>query len=459
MIDRLLRNKTALWGLAVGLVLFVAAEGLVLCYFGAQSVTPVAQAPTTGPEPTDAPTIVIITPVPPTDTPAPSPAAATAPPATTGPAATSAPTQPAQPTATARSLVPTPTPGAFRMSSPEYGVHVLLWANAERERDANYAQGAGLTWVKQLFQWNYIEPERGVFVWEESDRIVRLCNQRGLKIIARLDATPRWARDQSTNLDTDGPPRKEAAYARFVEAFVARYAVGSPHGRVHAVEIWNEPNLARAWGDQRPNAAGYVALLQAGYEAAKRADPNVIVVSAGLSPTTASGDIATPDVEYLRQMYAAGARPYFDVLGVHGAGFKAPPEMSPDEVANNPAYNNGEQGTGRVYCFRHVEDLRRVMVENSDGNKQIMILEFGWTSDEINPNYSWFRVEEQEKADYIVRAYQWAKTHWQPWIGAMCVIYVAPHWWTPQDEQYWWAITNPDGTTRPAYEALKAMPK
>jgi len=39
----------------------------------------------------------------------------------------------------------------------------------------------------------------------------------------------------------------------------------------------------------------------------------------------------------------------------------------------------------------------------------------------------WFRVSEQEKADYIVRACQWAKTHWQPWIGAMCAIYIAPH--------------------------------
>ncbi len=31
-------------------------------------------------------------------------------------------------------------------------------------------------------------------------------------------------------------------------------------------------------------------------------------------------------------MYDAGAADYFDVLGVHAPGFKAPPEMSPDEV-------------------------------------------------------------------------------------------------------------------------------
>jgi hypothetical protein len=26
--------------------------------------------------------------------------------------------------------------------------------------------------------------------------------------------------------------------------------------------------------------------------------------------------------------------------------------------------------------------------------------------------------------------------------------------WTDQREEYWWSITNPDGTTRPAYDLL-----
>jgi hypothetical protein len=68
-------------------------------------------------------------------------------------------------------------------------------------------------------------------------------------------------------------------------------------------------------------------------------------------------------------------------------------------------------------------------------------------------------VSEEEKADYLVRAYQWAKQNWSPWVGVMSAIYIADPEWTEQDEQYWWAVTNPDGTTRPAYEALKRMPK
>jgi len=35
------------------------------------------------------------------------------------------------------------------------------------------------------------------------------------------------------------------------------------------------------------------------------------------------------------------------------------------------------------------------------------------------------------------------------------VIYLADPTWTTQQEQYWWSITNPDGSARPAYAALR----
>lgn len=44
-------------------------------------------------------------------------------------------------------------------------------------------------------------------------------------------------------------------------------------------------------------------------------------------------------------------------------------------------------------------------------------------------------------------------------MGLMSLIYIADPDWKPENEQYWWAITNPDGTKRPAFDALKAMPK
>ena len=64
-------------------------------------------------------------------------------------------------------------------------------------------------------------------------------------------------------------------------------------------------------------------------------------------------------------------------------------------------------------------------------------------------------VDREQQAKSLVAAFQCARQNWQPWIGAMVVIYIPDPHWTQQDEQYWWSITNPDGTPRPAYTALK----
>ena len=56
-----------------------------------------------------------------------------------------------------------------------------------------------------------------------------------------------------------------------------------------------------------------------------------------MAPTTASGAIAMPDVDFLKGMYQAGLKGNYDLLGVHGAGYKAPPETSPDDIAKNAA--------------------------------------------------------------------------------------------------------------------------
>ncbi len=365
-----------------------------------------------------------------------------------------------EPAATPAPPTPTPQPGVTPtptvapspvspMQTPEYGVHTFLWWSAEtRARDAQLAKDAGFGWVKQVFSWRNIEGAgKGIFDWAIADQVVQAVNDRGLKIIARVDFQPAWARADGAN---NGPPDNYADYGDFLYAMAGRY-----RGRVQAYEIWNEPNLAREWGDQPPNAAEYVALLRVAYRRIKEADPSAVVITAGLAPTGTGLPHAIPDVQYLREMYQAGVKSYFDVLGVHAPGYKAAPEVSPGDVDNDPAL-----GGQRFFCFRRVEDLRQVMVDNGDGGKQMAVLEFGWTSDpRPDSPYNWHSVSEETKAEYIVRAYQWARDHWSPWMGVMTVLSIADPAWTENDEQYWWAITNPDGTTRPAYDAVRSAPK
>jgi len=232
--------------------------------------------------------------------------------------------------------------------------------------------------------------------------------------------------------------------------------------KIAAYEIWNEPNLSREWGDAKPDPKAYTELLKTAYGSIKKKDPNALIISAGMSPTTEVSDRAVPGTQFVDGMYAAGAKQFFDMLGDNAPGFKAEPEADPAVVAQDPALTNNDPSPvdlKRSYAFRHAEDVRGIMVENGDDAKQMAIVEMGWTADpRPNSPYAWHSVTEDKKGEYLVRALQYAKTSWAPWIGLMTVIYLPSPTWTASDEQYYWSIANPDGSPRPAYGLLRSMP-
>ncbi len=355
-------------------------------------------------------------------------------------------------------LTPTPTPPPTptswpraRLDSPEYGMQAFLWWREETtDRDLQLIADAGFSWVKQHVGWRDIEGiQKGSYDWYATDRIVGKAEAHGLDVLFRLDRQPLWAMEIEEETRV-GPVENPQDFGDFCHAIAARY-----RGRVRAYQVWNEPNLAREWQHHPPDPSGYVDLLRACYVGVKTADPEAFVISAGLSPTGSNPPDAMPDIDYLIAMYEAGAAPYFDLLGAHAPGFLYPPEISPDEVSEK---HNGH----RFFCFRHVEDIREVMVRYGDEDKQIAILEMGWTTDRVHPDYAWFAVTEEEKADYLVRAFRYAEENWSPWVSLMTVISIADPRWTEAEEQYWWAITEPDWPetrVRPAYEALKEMEK
>jgi hypothetical protein len=352
------------------------------------------------------------------------------------------------------------------MSSPDYGMQVFLfWEEEVADRDLKLVEDAGFRWVKQEFPWREIEPvNKGDFDWSRTDRIMDQIDAHGLKVIVRLGVQPQWAGGGYPEV---GPPNNLQDFTDYVTAVATRYK-----GRIDAYQIWNEPNLAREWGNRPPNAAEYIEMLKAAYQAIKAVDPYPIVISAGMAPTTRNDDVARPDTYYIQEMYDAGAKPYFDALGAHGPGYASPPETDPAEIARTPGLanpgdfkpeNNVPEELRRVYGFRHVEDIRAIMVNNGDEAKQVVLLEFGWTIDpRPDSPYAWHAVTPEQQDQYFQRAYAYAKANWRPWIGVMSLIYVANPQWTMEDEQTYWSIiypTYPELTAAPAYYGLKAMPK
>jgi hypothetical protein len=334
---------------------------------------------------------------------------------------------------------------------------VFLWGNpATTARDLQLAKDAGFHWVKQRFEWRNIEGKnKGNFEWNEPDRIVDAISQAGVRIVARVDNQPKWA-SASVVWPGSGPPDNPKDWSDFLTALATRYK-----DRIQAYEVWNEPNIDREWANKQPDAKAYASMLNASYAAIKAADPQALVVSAGMSPTTENDQHAIPDVQFIQQVYAAGARSSFDILGVHAAGYKAEPCADPGAVAQSADLTNGDPSSTdlrRSYAFRHVEDVRGVMVQQGDADKQMAILEMGYTTD-VRPGsaYAWFAVDRDQQARNLVAAFQCARQNWQPWMSFMTVIYIPDPSWTQQDEQYWWSITNPDGGPRPAYTALKTF--
>lgn len=330
-----------------------------------------------------------------------------------------------------------------------YSIQAFLWWNGTtRPYDLDAMRLMNFTHVKQMFSWADVEPVAGEWHWQQADAVVSEAQCRGRQIVARVDRPPEWA-TVAPGDDPTAPPVDLEAWSEFCGTLAARY-----RGQIAAYQVWNEPNLSREWGDRAPNAEGYVSLLRTCSQAIHAADPAAIVISAGLAPTGTTPPEAVPDMDYLRQMYAAGASEWFDVLGLNAPGYGNPPEMSPEAAAAEDGY--------RWMSFRHVEDMRAIMVEQGDAAKQIAILELGWTTDAVHPDYAWHAVTDEQQAQYLVGAYRWAAAHWRPWVGLMTTIYLSDFDWTPDDEEYWWAIdlpSFPPKTYRPAYGALANMEK
>jgi hypothetical protein len=259
----------------------------------------------------------------------------------------------------------------------------------------------GSSWVVEFFPWAYYEPRRGEFQFEHADLVVDHARAQGLTVIARLGLVPEWARPhgegQSTTLNYIDASGYEAM-GDFVYEFVRHFK-----GRVHAIIIWNEPNLTFEWGFRPADPAGYADLLRVVYPRAKQADPNIVVLGGAVAPTLEpdGSPIAMNDLAYLQKMYDAGAAPYFDALAVHSYGLQSPADAPP-----SPDHLN----------FRRVELAREVMVRNGDAAKPVYVTEAGW-NDSPRWNQS---VTPAQRIEYTLEAYQWAEEHW-PWCKVVAM--------------------------------------
>ena len=100
------------------------------------------------------------------------------------------------------------------------------------------------------------------------------------------------------------PPVDPASYAAVAGYLARRYG-----SRLAAIEIWNEPDQRNQLYFAGPNKVQrYAAIVRAAYTAIKQADPSVPVLA---------GSLVGSNGLFLRALYAAGIKGYYDGLAVH----------------------------------------------------------------------------------------------------------------------------------------------
>jgi hypothetical protein len=356
---------------------------------------------------------------------------------------------------------PTPAPQPTRSSPPAapaprgtgfgYGVQ----AHLDTARVVSAVRDMGFGWIKQQVRWEEVEAQQGNRGWGGLDALADTASAGGVKVLFSVVAAPAWARGGKSGI---GPPDNYQDFYNFMGAMAAHF-----RGRVHAYEIWNEQNLSREWEGAPLSAADYVRLLKGAYQAIKAADPGAIVVSGAPTPTGISDGVwAIDDRVYLQQMYNAGLRYYCDAVGAHPSGYANPPDVY---------YRGGDFDPSRgfddhpSFFFRNtMEDYYRIMAANGDGGKRIWATEFGWPTVDgmgvsASPGYEFANdINEQQQADYVVRAYTWSRN----WGHAGVMFLWNLNFWPAagaQNEMAKYGIVRGDWSPRPAYIALRNMPK
>jgi polysaccharide biosynthesis protein PslG len=287
----------------------------------------------------------------------------------------------------------------------------------------------GITEIRLDANWDWVQyGGKNSFDWSQLDQAVASVRAAGMSLDLIIDGCPPWAAVSGTSGDDSPQPASSAQFAQWASEVAARYA---PQG-VSTFEIWNEPNNVGFW-QPAPNPAAYTADLIAAYKAIKKVDPSAFVLSGGLAPETNDGTNINP-VTFLQDMYADGARGYFDGVAYHPYSYPALPDTY-------------ESWSGWSEMNQTSPSIRSVMAANGDSGKQIYITEVG------APSGGPSGVGLTAQAEDYTQAIAAAKT--TSWIGGMYLYTWQDDGTDTTNSEDWFGLLTYAGAQTPAYTAVK----
>jgi polysaccharide biosynthesis protein PslG len=329
------------------------------------------------------------------------------------------------------------------------GSSILWQSDAVRQRKLDAVAASGAKWFEFDIDWNSIQAAGPTsYMWTNTDNVVRDAKARGLKILAMVGYAPAWARPSSCPAGSDKClPADPATYAAFAGAAVERYGATavdpSLRGSILAWQVWNEANHGPFV--TKVNVPAYTHMLKLAFMSMKTVDPMAIVLAGGTSP--APDDPSGSDMQpatFLKQMYANGAKGFFDAFSHHPYSFPCTPLTHADWNA-----------------FTQTLTLHNLMVANGDSAKKIWATEAGAPTGADIGNCS-----AGSPGSSVTEANQskWMEQYFQGWYSEYASFTGPLFWFQIQDNgtdpmvfDDHFGLLRTDFTPKPAYATLQRL--
>lgn len=116
-----------------------------------------------------------------------------------------------------------------------YAVQINDFIGVNGSPKDNHLNDFNIKWIRIDFSWKNIEKVKGQYNWGYYDKILKLANEKGYKVLPILAYTPSWAGEHGQS----SIPYNKNEWTDFVDAIVKRYS--RPPYNIKFYQIWNEP--------------------------------------------------------------------------------------------------------------------------------------------------------------------------------------------------------------------------
>ena len=346
-----------------------------------------------------------------------------------------------------------------------YSAHVL--GQQDPARYVRLIENGGATSLRVEVGWASVEATHGQFNWTKPDEVVSEAASHHLNVLMIVDTSPAWASGAST-LRSNWlwlPPRSPVTYGAFAAAVAARYGADGAFWRKYpylprylpaGIELWNEENISKFWGNESPNPVIYEAMVKAAFTSIKHADPRMTVLVGGLASIGGYDDVNCSGqkgtgyngdkwngLNYLQALYANGIHGYFDAVAWHVYNYW--PGASGTEMLAYNLCSAWSQMTETPVSVRSLMD------SNGDAGKRLWITETGAPT--CVPGATYTCVSPAQQANFVSdEAQQWKSF---PWAGGF-------YWYDIRDDSG--PVNDPEShfgavsltySPKPAYHAFR----